>query len=119
MISPEFVQRMASYNRWQNRSLYTAAAGLSDAERRRERGAFFGSIHATLNHILWADQVWMSRLADMPPPAVRRIPASTTIHEQWSALEGARRDYDEVTTTGRRPWRRSPTVRQRGSGEED
>ena len=41
---------------------------LSDTERRRERGAFFGSIHATLNHLLWADRIWMSRLAGTPRP---------------------------------------------------
>lgn len=54
---------MAAYNRWQNENLYRAAAGLSDSERRRDRGAFFRSIHGTLNHILWADEVWMGRLA--------------------------------------------------------
>ncbi|MBT4428135.1 MAG: damage-inducible protein DinB, partial [Rhodospirillaceae bacterium] len=61
MISPDYVRTMATYNRWQNGSLYDAANTLSDDERKQARGAFFGSIHATLNHILWGDQIWMSR----------------------------------------------------------
>ena len=52
MIDTGYVQRMARYNRWQNQNLYGVADALADAERRRERGAFFGSIHATLNHLL-------------------------------------------------------------------
>jgi uncharacterized damage-inducible protein DinB len=36
--------------------MYAAAGRLSDAARKKDRAAFFGSIHATLNHILWADR---------------------------------------------------------------
>jgi uncharacterized damage-inducible protein DinB len=43
MIDPGYVQRLARYNRWQNENLHGVAGTLSDAERRRERGAFFGS----------------------------------------------------------------------------
>ena len=43
---------MASYNRWMNCKLYDAAARLTDAEYRRDHGAFFKSIHGTLNHLL-------------------------------------------------------------------
>ncbi len=59
MIDSAYVQRMARYNRWQNQNLYGVADGISDAERRRERGAFFGSIHRTLNHLLWGDTIWL------------------------------------------------------------
>ena len=68
MISVEHARMMAHYNAWQNRSLYTAADGLSDEARRKERGAFFGSIQCTLSHLLWGDQQWMSRFAGTPPP---------------------------------------------------
>ena len=59
---------MARYNRWQNESIYAAADGLSDAARRMDRGSFFQSIHATLSHVLWADELWMSRLSDWEAP---------------------------------------------------
>src|SRR6186997_1283448 len=52
---------LARYNTWMNRRLYGHVAGLSDDERRRDRGAFFGSIHATLGHLLLADRVWLAR----------------------------------------------------------
>lgn len=61
MIDVEYCQLLARYNRWMNERLYAAAATLSDDERRRDRGAFFGSIHRTLAHILWGDRMWLGR----------------------------------------------------------
>ena len=55
-------QLMADYNAWMNERLYAICASLSDEERKRNRGAFFKSIHSTLNHILWADRIWLTRL---------------------------------------------------------
>ncbi len=51
------------YNRWINERLYVACEQLSDAERKQDRGAFFGSIHRTLNHLVVTDQVWLRRFA--------------------------------------------------------
>ena len=51
MIDAIYVGRMARHNRWQNQSLYGVADQIGDAERRRERGAFFGSIRETLRHL--------------------------------------------------------------------
>ena len=39
---------------------------LDDADRKRDRGAFFGSIHGTLNHLLWGDRMWLGRFIDEP-----------------------------------------------------
>ena len=50
---------LAGYNSWVNERLYDAAALLPDAEYRADLGAFFGSIHGTLNHILIGDRIWM------------------------------------------------------------
>jgi uncharacterized damage-inducible protein DinB len=60
-MSPEHARVMARYNRWMNEKLYAVAATLSDEERKLERGAFFGSIHRTFNHLLLADRVWLGR----------------------------------------------------------
>lgn len=51
----------AAYNSWANTQLYDAALGLSEDEFNRDTGAFFGSMMATLNHILVADRIWMKR----------------------------------------------------------
>ena len=50
-----------AYNRWANTRLYDAASALSDEAYRRDCGAFFKSMHGTLNHILVGDRVWMKR----------------------------------------------------------
>jgi uncharacterized damage-inducible protein DinB len=60
-ITPQYCQTMAAYNGWMNHQLYAAAAQLSDAQRKQDRGAFFRSIHSTLNHILWGDRLWLGR----------------------------------------------------------
>ena len=52
---------MARYNHWMNERLYECCAGIADGERKRDMGAFFRSIHGTLNHLLLADRVWMGR----------------------------------------------------------
>ena len=95
MIDPAYVRRMARYNGWQNQNLYGCADGLSDAERRRERGAFFGSIHKTLSHLLWADQIWMSRFTDVQRPDVG-IPESVSLYPDWDDLKQKRAAFDEI-----------------------
>lgn len=54
---------MARYNRWMNAKIYGAAAELDDEQRTQHLGAFFGSIHGTLNHLLLADRVWLGRIS--------------------------------------------------------
>ena len=93
MIGVGYVQRMARYNRWQNENLYTVADGLSEEDRRQQRGAFFGSIQATLNHLLWADRMWMSRFAGTPKPE-GGIAQSVSLHEDWSDLKRERAALD-------------------------
>ena len=96
MITSDYVRTMASYNRWQNESLYGAAGTLTDAQRKEQRGAFFGSIHGTLNHLLWADQMWMSRFAGTPKPKAPGIPVSTEMFESWDDLKRERVAFDQV-----------------------
>jgi uncharacterized damage-inducible protein DinB len=94
MIDPAYVKRMARYNRWQNRNLFGVAGRLSDEERRRERGAFFGSIHKTLSHLMWADQLWMSRLSSVRAPA-GGIPQSVSLYPDWGPMRDERAALDD------------------------
>lgn len=55
------IHAMARYNRWMNQRMYECCASLSDEQRKRDMGAFFRSVHGTLNHLLLADRIWMSR----------------------------------------------------------
>ena len=54
-------QMFAGYNAWCNERLYAAAATLTEADYRADRGAFFKSLHGTLNHLLVGDRIWMRR----------------------------------------------------------
>jgi len=66
MIDSHYCQTMADYNHWMNQKLYTICAGIPNAERKKDRGAFFKSIHGTLNHLLYADRAWMGRFIEKP-----------------------------------------------------
>jgi uncharacterized damage-inducible protein DinB len=96
MITPAYVRTMADYNRWQNRNLYGCADKLSDQQRKEQRGAFFGSIHGTLSHLVWGDQIWMSRFAGTPRPKAAGIPDSIAMYESWDDLKHERAVFDEV-----------------------
>ena len=63
----EHFRTFARYNRWANDRLYTDCASLQEAEYLKPRKAFFGSIHATLNHILVGDRIWLGRLTNHDP----------------------------------------------------
>ncbi len=94
MIDREHIRLMSRYNRWQNRNVYTAAETLTDEARKDDRGAFFGSIHGTLNHILWADRVWMNRFDGWDRPTVAQS-ASGSMIEDFAVLAAERAADDE------------------------
>jgi uncharacterized damage-inducible protein DinB len=89
MITPGYARAMAAYNSEMNRRLYTAADTLDDATRRAEGGAFFGSIHGTLCHLVWGDTIWMHRFDGWERPPVG-IPGSPSWIAEWEALKAAR-----------------------------
>lgn len=62
MGTPDLYRTLARYNQWMNERLYDLCATLSEDERKHDMGAFFGSIHGTLNHILLGDRVWLGRI---------------------------------------------------------
>jgi uncharacterized damage-inducible protein DinB len=95
MIDRAYVQRMARYNLWQNENLYGVADRLSAEERCLERGAFFGSIHKTLNHLLWGDRSWTSRFTDMPKPQ-GGTRDSVSLYPDWEELKSARTGFDRT-----------------------
>jgi len=93
MITPAYLRTMAEYNAEMNRRLYAAAARVPDAERRAPRGAFWGSLHATLNHLLWGDRQWMSRFDGWPKPATP-IKESGGLYDDFATLAEARVEAD-------------------------
>lgn len=85
-MTPELACQLARYNAWMNDKLYAHAEALGEEGRRLERGAFFGSIHATLAHLVKADRAWLNRFTDaghdLAPP------------DDFPALRAARQALD-------------------------
>ena len=92
MFGGTYALLMAEYNAWMNGKLYDGCARLSDEERKRDRGAFFKSIHSTLNHLVWGDRAWLTRFngKSYGPPA----PAGVDLYADFDALRAARADMD-------------------------
>jgi uncharacterized damage-inducible protein DinB len=66
----EYFATLACYNAWANRRLYEACEALSEQEYLRERPSASGSLHATLNHVLVADRIWIARIEGRAPPGL-------------------------------------------------
>jgi len=96
MLTADYVALMARYNAWQNAQITRAIDGVSLKVLTEDHGAFFGSILGTLNHILWADRMWLHRLGvieDRPECGIKESPALTPTGPAWSA--------ERFTTDGR------------------
>ena len=93
LVPPAYVRTLAAYNAEMNRRLYEASARIPDAERRRDRGAFWGSLHGTLSHLLWGDQAWMSRFDNWPKPAVVQKESAKLV-DDFDELRRLRIDAD-------------------------
>jgi len=88
-------QMFAAYNSWCNGRLYDAAATLSDDDYRADRGAYFKSVHGTLNHLLVGDRIWMRRftgVGEMPPSL------DAILYDDFDVLRAARRVQDTLIT---------------------
>ncbi len=81
----------ARYNRLANEKLYDACGGLSDAEYRRDLGAFFTSVYGTLNHLLLGDTIWMTRFEGGAHPSTD---LGAILHEDFATLRQARAAMD-------------------------
>lgn len=88
----ELWAQYARYNRLANEILYAACADLSDADYRRDLGAFFGSVQGTLNHLLVGDTIWMARFDGATHPSTD---LDAILFERFDDLRAARRQMDQ------------------------
>lgn len=92
MITTDYCRTMAEYNSWMNERLYVLCASMSDDERKQDKGAFFGSIHRTLNHILYGDLAFLSRFTGAP---VEVPELGVDLHSDFEELRLARSTLDQ------------------------
>ena len=105
-MTPQLCTLMAQYNRWMNLRLYEAAAKLAPEALFAHRGAFFGSLFDTLNHIVAADLIWLHRFARHLGPAalpMQGLPSPGALTERMAAsleeLQALRAQTDEIVIT--------------------
>lgn len=91
-MTTDYFKRLAAYNRWANGRLYDACAALPEAEYKRDRGAFFRSIHGTLNHILVGDRIWLGRIQGRPH-GIDSL--DQELYPDLPSLRAARQEEDE------------------------
>lgn len=83
---------MARFNRWANTRVYACVAGLDEEAYRRDRGAFFGSIHHTLNHLLVVDRLWTARIQDRES-GIESL--DQILFDDFESLKAAREEEDD------------------------
>lgn len=88
----EYFRTFGRYNRWANQRLYAACAKLSETEYLKKRPAFFGSIHATLNHILVGDRLWLGRLTGHLATHIKSL--DQILYPEFTGLRVAREAED-------------------------
>ena len=103
LVTPAYVRTMAAYNAEMNRRIYEAASRIPDAQRRESRGAFWGSLHGTLCHLLWGDRVWMARFDHWPATTVAQKDSATLVGGRGDRAAIDARDEDHESTPAQ--WR--------------
>ncbi|CTQ32962.1 DinB family protein [Jannaschia rubra] len=98
MITLGWVRMTALYNAWQNSGLRRDVQALDAGEATRDRGAFFGSILGTCDHLLRADKMWLSRIADGPEAPPGGIAESRNLTPDVAAWAARRKATDTAIT---------------------
>jgi len=119
-MTPQTANLMANYNRWMNQRLYEAASGLSEEEVVKERGAFFGSIFQTLNHVAAGDTLWLHRFSQHPEASTLRaalvpFPPPTSLTQEMAVSLGNLKEYRNVLDEVILRWSETFTTEQLAS----
>ena len=84
---------LADFNQWANIHIYDSSEMLSSDDYFMDRGAFFGSVHNTLNHLLLIDRLWGARIAGEAPPTITGL--DDVLYDAFDELRTARIAEDE------------------------
>ncbi len=83
------------YSHWMNEHMFTLCDTVPDNHRKKSLGAFFGSIHRTLNHILLVDRLWLSRFENS---SLSITGLDQELYVDYNELKTARRETDDQLT---------------------
>jgi uncharacterized damage-inducible protein DinB len=103
MISREVLLTHFDYTLWATSRLLDAAGRLTPEEQTRDLQVSYHSVMGTLQHIYYADRIWLSRLEGRvlasfqdPDPG----PGLTELKEHWPVVIKGLRDFVEYAPEG-------------------
>lgn len=105
MIDRAYCRTMTRYNFWQNRTMWDVLQKMDEGEMLSDRRLPQGSVLGTLNHLLWLDQMWLSRLFKVKVPVVAQDEAAQltpTLPAWWAArfrADGALRMWADTLSS--------------------
>jgi uncharacterized damage-inducible protein DinB len=101
MANLELLTSLCLYNRWANRRMLDAMKDLSPADFDCDLAGSFPSLHQTLVHILWVEQLFLRRWRAISTADIAEPPKFDTvaaIRTAWESLEKEREEYwDRLT----------------------
>lgn len=95
-MNTQTIQMMLDYNYWANARILRMAEQLTEADYFADTGHSYGSLHRTLVHVLWAENVWRRRLQGQGfdgEYAVEDLPTLAVIKARWAVEEEKMRAY--------------------------
>ncbi len=94
-FAPLEIQRtFARYNAWMNEKFLALCSTLNDNARKKPLAVPFGSLCGVWNHLLVADNLWLSRFEQAPLPFQFRG-LDMELFSDWDELKTARLALDE------------------------
>jgi len=105
LIDRAYCRTMSRYNAWQNKAMWSVLENMNAAELLEDKGLPQGSVLGTLNHLLWLDQMWLSRLFKLKAPQAQANETATltpTPSAWWAErfrADGALRMWADTLST--------------------
>jgi uncharacterized damage-inducible protein DinB len=87
-MTQEEVRTLYDYNSWANHRVLEACVPLSPEQFSRDLKSSFPSVRATLEHIMWAEKLWLERW--------RGSSASGSSAESFADLAGLRARWNQI-----------------------
>jgi uncharacterized damage-inducible protein DinB len=83
------IKLLHAYTAWANNRIFDAVAQLSDEQYMRDMKSSHGGIQGTLNHIVAAEKMWISRLVGKPDAklmTVQEAPSLADLKAVWEKV---------------------------------
>src|SRR5256885_4917390 len=100
-MTPAEVRELFAFNAWASRRIFDGVGQLAPVDYLRDLKSSHGGIHGTLCHIVWAEQLWLTRWLGAPAPAVaqgRDLGSLAEVRARWEDVETQRRAFlDRLT----------------------